>query len=182
MSTKYLNSPQLTEIDFLPDVIRKACISFKKDILKHSNEMTDLKLIDSLNSGVFECLSTFPIEKLFISLSNNDSIFYRFILNNNSLEFKFEVFFDEEKTEEFELQSILHIYENSIKKGSFYGSLEEMYNVIIATYASSQPTKTYFEYLWKVPNAYFKQYGSELALSYVPNPEKSLQPAWNWDK
>ena len=101
--------------------------------------------IKSLNNDVFRLISDLPLDKLFISLTTSNSIFYRFTLLNSTYEFKLEVFFDYNENEESDIQSTLHIYHNGVKEKAVYGSLEYLYNIITETYGKFEYSYTPLE-------------------------------------
>jgi hypothetical protein len=103
------------------------------DALKHFNleikKLDNSDLADRMsinNAEVISLISLFDPEKLYISITSSDSVFYRFKLYDSPFEFKWNVFVNANEEE----NSTLIIYKNSIKQNSYYGSVYELYDAI----------------------------------------------------
>jgi len=69
------------------------------------------------------------IDKLFISLTSSNSIFFRFIIAEKN-EFKIEFFYDYDKNDKEDVQSVLHYYSDGEKKSSYFGSISSIFSII----------------------------------------------------
>lgn len=87
--------------------------------------------IRSKNNEILFLISALNLDSLFISLTNSNSILYRFKFIDTKYEFKWEVFLDDE--DDCAIQSILHIYQDQKKVKSTYGSIQYIYELINAT-------------------------------------------------
>ena len=113
----------------------------------------------------------FEFHKVFYG--NKEGIFKVSVVNKGkNLEFKLELFFDFDEKNNDDVQTTLHVYKNGIKQGAYFGTLEEMYNLITKTYAVAEP-KSFFSYTY-IPVPLVEQPYSVLALSHAINPEKSF--------
>jgi hypothetical protein len=83
----------------------------------------------SVNTEVFSLISGLPLEKLFISVTSSESIFYRFKLFGWVYEFMWEVFLDYDGDKN--IGSTLQIYNDSTKVKSTYGSISYIYDSVI---------------------------------------------------
>ena len=87
-----------------------------------------LQKITTLNTEILEILCQLNIDKLFITITTSQSLFYRFSVANFQLEFKLEVFFNIDSADSTE--AVLHVYKSGEKQNSFYGTIKELTNVI----------------------------------------------------
>jgi hypothetical protein len=109
--------------------------------ISRANELfegADLCNILGLNSEIFSHLSEFDLEKIFVSITTSDSLFYRFKIKGNPYEFKLELSF--EQSNEPNIESILHIYKNGIKDKSTFGSLYYTLDVIYSLISPEDST------------------------------------------
>jgi|GEM_PF-5442045 len=84
----------------------------------------------SVTDKVFDLLNRLNLDKLYISITSSDSLFFRFSNCKSDYEFKFEVFYDYDESDENDIESTLHVYKNQEKKDSYFGSIEYLFNTI----------------------------------------------------
>jgi len=82
----------------------------------------------AFNNEIFSLLSWLPLEKLYISVTSSDSLFYRFKLKDSPFEFMWEAFLDYDG--EGNKGSTLQIYKNDIKQKPTFGDTDYIYSVI----------------------------------------------------
>jgi hypothetical protein len=99
--------------------------SFDKKVMSFSDKNL-VEKIRSYNNEIFNLISEFDLDYLFVSYTSSDSLFYRFKVFNSSFEFKWNIFINNDKEE----NSTLIIYKNSNKKHSYYGSISELYTTV----------------------------------------------------
>jgi hypothetical protein len=110
----YLNNP----------IAEKAFLSFNKSVYAGN--------IKGLNSYIFSLIGEYEFEKIFVSITSSNSIFYRFKLEESSYEFKWEIFYDFNQDPDSDVESILHIYKDNIKIKSTFGFIDFTYDKINA--------------------------------------------------
>jgi hypothetical protein len=96
-----------------------------------SERILDSEIAESygnINNEVFSLLSWLPLEKLYISITTSDSIFYRFKISNSPFEFMWEAFLDYDG--EGNKGSTLQIYKNAIKQKATFGDIDYIYNTV----------------------------------------------------
>lgn len=89
------------------------------------------KSLKGINSEAFSFLSGLLLEKLFISATSSNSLFYRFKMSNIDYDFMMEVFLDFDGNGN--VGATLQVYKNSSKLKSFSGTTDNIYNAVINT-------------------------------------------------
>lgn len=119
------------------------------------------------NYEVFKFISQLDLNRLFISLTSSDSIFYRFSTYGNNYEFKLELFLDYNPADNRDIQCALHIYNNANKIGAYYGNIEYISTVITKTYEDKADADIYFENISSLPENEIKKYDAEVSSSFA---------------
>jgi hypothetical protein len=118
---------------------------------------------ESLHGRIYSTLNDFFIRlndveltKIFISATHSESLFFRFSTHNSNIEFKFEIFYDYNSADETDIESILHIYDNGEKVNSYFGSIEQLFDIV-----KKKATRCYIIYGFNTENTEFteKSYG-----------------------
>lgn len=99
--------------------------------------------IIGLNNELFQLISSLNLERLHITLTQSDSIYYKFKTKDSEFEFRWEIFHDYVLGDVDDIQSTLHVYKSGAKTGSFLGSTYETLEVILSTLKKSE--KGYIE-------------------------------------
>lgn len=98
--------------------------SITNDFLQEGLDKPKYNKIISIYSKVFTRASVFNLSRIFVTLTQSDSIFFRLKSDNNKYEFKLEVFFDYDEYNEEDIESTLHIYKEGEKQKSLFGSVD----------------------------------------------------------
>jgi len=138
----------------------------------HINTPTAESIIN-LNFQVFDYFSRIEVSTLFVSITGSDSIFYRFSGRQKNVEFKLEEFIDYTGEPE-DVEAVLHIYTNGVKEGSYYGSLDEMFCLIMKKETPLEAISEGYEYIYKGSAAKIREYIPQYVLSFTSNPEEEF--------
>lgn len=101
----------------------------------------------SVNNRIFSLISALDLEKLFISSTTSNSIFYRFKIKNNSFEFMWEVCLDYDG--DGNTGCTLQVYIGDENQKSTSGSIEEIYLIISKMIFEDQESSNSYEDLNK---------------------------------
>lgn len=104
---------------------------YQRNITKYSKYLNvPSHVSDEIASRTIHFLSDFDIHNIFISLSSNNSIIFRFTPYSSHLECQLEVFLDYNPQDEEDIEAIFHLYKNGVKQSSYYGLLADFYMLI----------------------------------------------------
>ena len=116
----------------------------KKSVLGNSDFESILKKLGQVRSLIL--LSNSHFDRCFISLTRANSLFFRLFVDNSSLEFKFDVFYDYDRKDENDIEATLQIYQSRVNIESHYGSMEYLFSLIAKTVAKNQESYATISY------------------------------------
>jgi len=127
MKTNNINN-QIIELYTDNKVLNDAYKSFRKQL---SSIPDDLHYaLFSITNDFFGQIKGLNLDKLFISITQSNSLFFRFSNYNSNYEFKFEIFSEYDSTDEKDIESILHLYKNGEKENSYFGTVQNLFNIV----------------------------------------------------
>ena len=126
-----LKDIRATLIEIRDSIIRQSYETLQEQLeLNRYGEAAFVSIITTYYNSVISLLGEMFLDKLYVSVTNANSIFFRFSRHNSPYEFKLEVFYDYNPDDEDDIEAILHVYKNNIDMGSYYGSLEYLIEII----------------------------------------------------
>jgi hypothetical protein len=125
--------------------VNKSYLDFNKYIQIAPKELQ--YKISTLTTDFLNLLVPLNLKNIHISTTSNDSVLFRFSTANKQYDFKFEIFYDYNPQDESDCESILHLYENGVKKDSYFGTRDELYNIVLEIVKECISTYALFKHI-----------------------------------